>query len=150
MPLAPSFNDRGPPARRRSTGSDSGSVIVEEHRQLPQRRETGAGQHDLVRRIIELEALERHGDQFATEADEVAYAQDNKDRPVVAAENEVVDVADDFALVIDDRLQLEFVGAVALGDFLGVGCDQGDRLGRSGRRAPAPRARPRGPGPNGD
>src|SRR6202042_1457958 len=108
------------------------SAIVEEHRQLPQRRETGAGQHDLARRIIELEALERPGDQFATEADEVAYAQDNKDRPAVAAENEVVDVADHVALVIDDRPQLEFVGAVAFGDFLGVGCDQGDLLGRNG------------------
>src|SRR6202142_3271369 len=131
---APSFNDlRSPVCRsRRIDQVRFSSAIVEKHRQLPQRREPGAGQHDLARRIIELEAFERHGDQFATEADEVAYAQNNKNRPVVEAENEVVDVADDVALVIDDRPQLEFVGAVALGDFLGVGCDQGDPLGRSG------------------
>jgi len=108
------------------------SAIVEEDRQLPQRLATGSGQQDLARRIIELEALERHSGQFALEAVEVAYAQDGVDRPVIAAEYEVVDVADDLALVVDDRPQLEVIGAVAFGDFLGVGCDQGDLLGRNG------------------
>jgi hypothetical protein len=122
LSLPPSFNDLRPPVRRsrRIDQVRFSSAIVEEHRQLPQRRGTGAGQHDLARRIIELEALERHRDQFATEADEVAYAQNNKDRPVVAAEDEVVDVTDGVALVIGDRPQLEFVGAVAFGDFLGT------------------------------
>ena len=70
------------------------------------------------------------------------YAQDNKDRPVVAAENEVVDVADDVALVIDDRPQLEFLGAVALGDFLGL--DQVTRATSWAEAAAGPTA-PRAP-----
>src|SRR3981189_2295057 len=93
---------------------------------------TAARQHNLARRIIELEVAKRDGDQFSLKADEVAYFQYREDWAIVPAEDEIVDPADVLALVIDGRPQLEFVGAVAFGDFLGVGCDQGDLLGRSG------------------
>jgi hypothetical protein len=74
LPLAPSFDDHGPPRPPSISSIDRvrfSSAIVEEHRQLLQRGATRAGQHDLARRIIELQAAKRDGDQFSLEADEV-------------------------------------------------------------------------------
>ena len=87
----------------RDEGGAAASPFADEDRQLFQRHAIGSRQHNIAGGIIQLEALEGNGDEFAGKSGKIADGKDNVDIAVLA-KNEIIDSSDLLALVVDHLL----------------------------------------------